>query len=120
MGHAVIDAVEGSIVAERRRRALRGQRGRLRALAAGLPDVARRMADAAREARTWYDEVRDVMNVIAEGGAAISIPPMKLIQRHEQAVDAWYEARKQRRLARQAVQSAVLHWDASWGWQEWR
>ena len=107
MSHAVIDAVEGSIVAEARRRALRGQRERLRALAAGLPDVAQRMTVAARGARAWYDEVSDVMNVIAGGGAAVSIPPVKLIRRHEQAVDAWYEARKQRRLARQAVQTAV-------------
>ena len=100
MSHVVTDAVEGSVVAERRAQALRGQGERLRALAAGLPDVVRRMTEGARAARRWYDEVSDVMNIIREGGAAIYLPPIKLIQRHEQADDEWCEARKQRRLAK--------------------
>ena len=107
MSRAVTDAVEGSVVAERHARALRGQGERLRALAAGLPDVVRRMTEGAQDARRWYDEVSDVMNIIGEGGAAIYLPPIKLIQRHEQADDAWYEARKQRRLAKQAVRIAL-------------
>ena len=61
MSHAVVDAVEGSIVAERHAQALRGQGERLRALVAGLPDVVRRMTESARDARRWYDEVSDVV-----------------------------------------------------------